>query len=240
MASEIRIERRFRGPTGSGNGGWTAGRLAERHLTAGADGPVEVTLRRPPPLDTPLTVDAEDGDTRLLAPDGGVVAEAVAGIVSDPVDPVDVDAARHAERDYAGLRHHPFPECFTCGTARAEGDGMRVFPGPLGTGHTACTWTPHPAMAGPDGRLDPAYVWAALDCPGGWTGDLEGRPMVLGRMTADVHARPAARETHIAVGRLLGVDGRKIHTASTVYDSGDRVVGTAVHVWIAIDPTTFR
>lgn len=238
MAGEIRIERRFRGPAGSGNGGWTAGRLAERHLAATADGPVQVTLRRPPPLDTPLTVDADD-DTRLLAPDGGVVAEAVAGTLSDPVDPVDVDAARSAERDYAGFRNHPFPECFTCGTARAEGDGLRVFPGPLGSGRTACTWTPHPAMAGPDGRLDPAYVWAALDCPGGWTGDLEGRPMVLGRMTAQVDARPVAGETHIVVGRLLGVDGRKTHTASTVYDSGGHVIGRATHVWIAIDPAAF-
>jgi hypothetical protein len=238
MPSEIRIERRFRGPTESGNGGWTAGRLAACHLAGAADGPVQITLRRPPLLDTPLTVDT-DGETRLLAPDGGVVAEAVAGTLSTSVDPVDVEAARHAERDYAGFRHHPFPECFTCGIARAEGDGMRVFPGPLGPGRTACTWTPHPAMAGPDGRLDPAYVWAALDCPGGWSGDLEGRPMVLGRMTAQVDARPVAGETHVAVGRLLDVDGRKTYTASTVYDSGGRVVGTAVHVWIAIDPTTF-
>ncbi len=239
MAGEIRIERRFRGPTGSGNGGWTAGRLAERHLAAAGDGPIQVTLRRPPPLDTPLTVDTDGDDTRLLAADGGVVAEAVAGTLSDPVSPVDVEAAHRAERDYAGFRNHPFPECFTCGTARTEGDGMRVFPGPLGSGRTACTWIPHPAMAGPDGRLDPAYVWAALDCPGGWTGDLEGRPMVLGRMTAQVDARPVAGETHIAVGRLLGVDGRKTSTASTVYDSGGRVIGTAVHVWIAIDPARF-
>ena len=94
-------------------------------------------------------------------------------------------------------------------------------------------------MAGPDGRLDPAYVWAALDCPGGWTDDLEGRPMVLGRMTAQIDARPVAGETHVVVGRQVSVDGRKTHTASTVYDSGGLAIGRAIHVWIAIDPAAF-
>ncbi len=238
MASEIRIERRFRGPSASGNGGWTAGRLAERHLAAGANGPVQVTLRQPPPLDTPLTVGAGD-HTRLLAPDGRLVAEAVSATLYGAVDPVEVDTARSAERDYAGFRSHPFPECFTCGPDRAEGDGLRVFPGPDGPGRTACTWTPHPSMAGPDGRLDPAYVWAALDCPGGWTDDLEGRPMVLGRMTAQIDARPVAGETHVVVGRQVSVEGRKTHTASTVYDSGGLAIGRAIHVWIAIDPAAF-
>ena len=40
----MRIERRFRGPTSTGNGGWTSGRLATA-LTGDGTGPVEVTLR---------------------------------------------------------------------------------------------------------------------------------------------------------------------------------------------------
>jgi hypothetical protein len=233
----IRIERRYRGPTSSGNGGWSAGRLAAQHDSA--DGPIQVTLRRPPPLDIELTVEPDGDGVQLHNPGGDLVAEAVAGSLAHPVEPVDVDTARAAERDYAGWHEHPFPECFVCGIDRDEGDGMRVFPGRLAPGRTACTWTPHPAMAGPDGRLDPAYVWAALDCPGGWAGDLEGRPMVLGRMTAQIDARPAAGETLVAVGQLLDVDGRKTYTASTVYDLAGRIVGSAAHVWIAVDPTAF-
>ena len=42
---------RYRGPSTSGNGGYTCGRLA-----AYVDGVAEVTLRRPPPLDRALTV----------------------------------------------------------------------------------------------------------------------------------------------------------------------------------------
>jgi hypothetical protein len=233
----MRIERQFRGPTSSGNGGWSAGMLAVRHATDGA--PVEVTLRRPPPLDTPLTIDSGDTST-LLAPDGGVIAEAVAGSLGEPVDPVDADTARAAEEAYTGLVQHPFPECFVCGPERAAGDGLRLFPGPIGPGRTATTWTPHESMAGPDGRLDPTYVWAALDCPGGWAGEIELRPMVLGRITARVDRRPRAGEVHVVVGRLVDVDGRKTRTASTVYDADRRVVGQAAHVWIAVDPAAFR
>jgi hypothetical protein len=243
MTTELRIDRQYRGPTGSGNGGWTAGKLAEQLRSAtGHDGPVEVTLRRPPPLDTALTIASDAGTARLLGPDGGVVAEAVGAdpsALGDPVDPVDVGTARAAEADYAGLRHHPYPQCFTCGPDRTAGDGLLVFPGPIAPGRTACTWTPHPAMAATDGRLDPEYVWAALDCPGGWTEDLEGRPIVLGRMTAQVFGRPLAGEVHVAVGRLLDVDGRKTRTATTVYDTNGRIIGQAAQVWIAVDPAAF-
>ena len=69
----ITIDRRYRGPLHSGNGGYTAGRLA-----AFVDGPAEVTLRLPPPLDRPLAVAEEDG--RVLLLDGeALVAEARPG-----------------------------------------------------------------------------------------------------------------------------------------------------------------
>ena len=70
IGENITLDRRYRGPTQSANGGYAAGRLA-----AFVDGPAEVTLRLPPPLDRPLAVAAEDG--RVLLLDGeAVVAEA--------------------------------------------------------------------------------------------------------------------------------------------------------------------
>src|SRR5689334_13904100 len=57
----IVIDRRFRGPNDSGNGGYSAGLFALAH---GGD-VVEVTLRLPPPLETPLELDGE----RILAGD---------------------------------------------------------------------------------------------------------------------------------------------------------------------------
>ena len=66
--------------------------------------------------------------------------------------------------------------------------------------------------------VGPAVTWAALDCVGGWSQDLAGRPCVLGRMTARLDALPAVGEPHVVVGRHLGDDGRKSFTASTLYD----------------------
>src|SRR5450755_4067922 len=52
MTDSLVIPSRFCGPPGSGNGGYVCGRIA-----AYVDGPVTVTLRRPPPLATPMAVE---------------------------------------------------------------------------------------------------------------------------------------------------------------------------------------
>ena len=249
MSDTITIEKRFRGPARSGNGGYTAGSLAERIPAEHAPATVEVTLRQPPPLDTAMTVTPVDDGVRLLAGDD-VVAEAreVDGELH-PVEAVAADVATAAMASYAGLRSHPFPGCFACGPDRAEGDGLRIFPGPV-TGRAdtvASLWVPHPSLAVSGDvvdrgleRVGTATTWAALDCIGGWSEDLEGRPSVLGRMTARVDALPAVGEAHVVVGARLRRDGRKTFTASTLYDVDGRVVATAQHVWIAVDPSGFN
>jgi hypothetical protein len=152
----MRIDRRFNGPADSANGGITCGMLAA-HL----DTPVvQVTLRKPPPLDTDLRV--EDG--RLY--DGDVlVAEAEPGTIDvTPPPPVGVAAASAAEASYGGLVNHPFPTCFVCGTERTDGLGLKA--GPVGDGLVATVWTPAESSR--------VMVWAALDCPGGWSTDIAG------------------------------------------------------------------
>ncbi len=64
----LSVPHRFHGPPRSGNGGWTAGALAER-LTVGDRGTaITVALRLPPPLDVPLeVVTADAGDARTAA-----------------------------------------------------------------------------------------------------------------------------------------------------------------------------
>jgi len=247
MDAELIIPARFNGPARSGNGGFVSGSLAEQ----AADGPqqtVEVTLRRPPPLDTVLAVTSTDGTT-TLTDDGALVAEArVVDDHPEPVDEVSQDVAAEAMLRYPGLRNHPFPTCFACGPDRAEGDGLRIFPGPVGEdrGYVASLWVPYAGHAESTDLLDgvqrcgTATTWAALDCVGGWSGDLEGRPSVLGRITARVDALPVVGEPHVVVGRHLGSDGRKSSTASTVYDADGRVVATARHTWIQVDLSAFR
>lgn len=249
--SPLLIPARFCGPTSSGNGGYTAGLLAER-LAEHADHlpgcpVVEVTLRRPPPLDTDLTVEHLDGPlTRLLAGSTLIAEARCTDEEPHPVDHVAAELAAAAMEGYPGLRSHPFPRCFVCGPARAEGDGLRIFPGPVGAGRAASVWVPHASLAEASDLLDPGVqrvgtgtTWAVLDCVSGWTTDLEGRPMVLGRIAAQVDALPVVGETHVVVGAHLSTQGRKTHTASTVYDSDGRIVARARHTWLEVDPAAF-
>src|SRR3954454_9846922 len=92
------VARRFRGPDGSGNGGYTAGLLARRMI--GGDGiarnrarAITVTLRRPPPLDRGLHVEPTRGapGLELTDPDANaLVATATPGTFgADRVHAVD-------------------------------------------------------------------------------------------------------------------------------------------------------
>ncbi|TDE10914.1 hypothetical protein [Jiangella asiatica] len=226
----LTVPRRFRGPTTSGNGGYVAGLLAG--LLAGrlAGGPVSVTLRTPPPLEAPLDVVADGAGLRLVDRET-LVAEAVSADDGDlvAVDPVGPDEATAAASRYPGFATHPFPQCFVCGPEREPGDGLRLFPGRLGDGRTACVWDVTSELAG---RRE--LVWAALDCPGGWSAPIEGRPMVLGRMTADIAGVPEPGEPCLVMGRFLETEGRKTWTASTVYGADGRQLGRAHATWIAL------
>ncbi|MCB0906666.1 MAG: hypothetical protein KDB63_06055 [Nocardioidaceae bacterium] len=239
--SSLVVPGRFRGPAQSGNGGWTSGAVA---ALVDPVAPVEVTLRRPPPLDVPLTVEKVDGVT-VVSQDGATVAEGRrVDAAPEPPAALSVPVAAAAEASYAGLVGHPFPTCFVCGTGRAEGDGLRIFPGMVSSDPAiaAATWTPHPSLAddtSPE-HTTHAVTWAALDCVSGWASDIDERPMVLGRMTAVVHAPPRVGETHVVVGRWLATQGRKTLTSSGLYTADGRLLAAASHVWFTVDPADFN
>ncbi|SCE92232.1 hypothetical protein [Micromonospora chokoriensis] len=214
----MRIESRYNGPTGSGNGGWSAGVFA---AAAGGTGPVEVTLRRPPPLETELRL--VDGEVR--DPAGELVAEVRrVDAVDAVVPPVDLETAVAAATRYPGLVEHPFPGCYVCGPQRA--DGLRIFPGRLPDGRTAAPFR------APE-QVSEATVWAALDCPGGWTVLAPGRPYLLGRIAAVVAALPAPGDECVVTGALLGVDGRKATVHTSLYRPDGALLGAARATWIA-------
>lgn len=235
------VTRQFRGPSKSGNGGYTAGLLTSS--LGAARRPVTVTLRRPPPLDTEMLVRVpSDGGGVEMWHDDLLVASAVPGtFAGGVVEAVDLGSATAARSAYQGATNHPFPGCFVCGPGREAGDGMRLAPGMVGPGRTACVWVPEPSHAAGDDRsfVGTEFAWAALDCPGGWTSDIQQRPMVLGRMTASVSAAPRVGRPHVVVGRLVGEEGRKTFTATALYDEDGRLAGRAEHTWIHIDPATF-
>ena len=217
----MRIDARFNGPPTSGNGGWSAGSFAVAAGAAGSGVPFEVTLRLPPPLETDLAV--ADGK---VTHGSTLVAEIRAGgEAGDGVPGVDLSVATAAARDYAGFADHPFPTCYVCGPDRP--DGLRIFAGPTGDGRTAAPWIVPADVTVPT-------MWAALDCPGGWTALQPGRPYVLGRITAAVAALPAPGDTCVVVGRAISLQGRKATVDSSVYAPDGARLATARATWIAV------
>jgi hypothetical protein len=218
------IPARFNGPPGSGNGGWSAGHFAVAAGARAGGDPLEVTLRLPPPLETLLTF----ADGSVHSPDGARVADVrPAEAVGPAVAAASAQDAVSAAAAYPGLAFHPFPGCYVCGPDRAEGDGLRIFPGPLPDGRTAAPWTV-PAVVSLE------TMWAALDCPGGWSVIGAGRVYVLGRIAAAVDALPDPGATCVVVGAVDAAEGRKAQVRSTVYGPDGRPLATARATWIAV------
>jgi hypothetical protein len=212
----VRIDPRFNGPPGSGNGGYTCGLVAE--LLGG--GPAEVTLRLPPPLGRELLWDGE----RLLDGDEAVAEGRSAGVEVEAPPPADFDDAAEASTRYPGFESHAFPTCYVCGPDRE--DGLRIFAAAVaGRDVVAAPWVPR--------EVSRPLVWAALDCPGaiavGW--DARG-VAVLGRMAAEVLEVPRVGERCVVVARPVGEEGRKLFAATALYGEGDRLLGRAAQTWI--------
>lgn len=219
---QIVLERRFRGPLSSANGGYASGRLA---AFVDAD-EVEVTLRRPPPLEHPLEV-RRGSDAIVLVDGDDVVAEARPSRVAlEAPAPVSLAEAKAARERHVRVGAPAFAECFTCGI-RAEADGLGVYVGPvLGR---------EPLHAAPvvfDERA-PEIVWAAIDCPGAYAVGAQGRgEIVLGRMTARVARVPDPGEECVVVAWPLGEDGRKLFAGTALSAADGELLALASQVWI--------
>jgi hypothetical protein len=232
----IRIAARFCGPPGSGNGGYTCGRLA-----AGMRPPVEVTLRRPPPLDRELRILRNPQGQALMDGDAPVAEARHARLELVPPPCPGLGAATAAAARYHGLAEHAFPTCFVCGPGRAAGDGLRIFAGEVpDDSMVAAPWRPDSGLAGADGRVDDAFVWAALDCPGAWAwlAALDD-PLVLGRLTAEIDAPVMAGQPHVVGGWRLGREGRKYYSGTAIWRADGTICARARATWIQVDPERF-
>jgi hypothetical protein len=207
------VEHRFRGPETSGNGGYSCGLFAQL-----VEGDAEVTLRAPPPLDTPLRVDGLDvyaGETLVAE----VRATTVELELPEAVAYMDaVRLQRPPDPD------HPFPHCFVCGP---QGEGLRLRPGPVGDGRVVAPWRPE--------EVRRELVWAALDCPGAFAvdPDLSRGVTVLGRLAAHVEELPAAGEELVVVGwRLPGGDERRSYAGTSLF-RGKTPLAWACATWFS-------
>jgi hypothetical protein len=235
VAESIVIPERFNGPPGSANGGYTCGLVAK----ALGGGSAEVSLRSPPPLARPLTVDRvasgielRDGDT--LVADGRSAEPEL-----EPPEPVSLEDAQAASRN--GFERwsegHPFRTCVVCGPDRKPGDGFGLFPGAHDEDRRrfAAVWTPHPALA-EDGRVREECVWAALDCPTSApvVNFGAGPACVLARLTARIDGILEPERPYVAVSWPLEVDGRKRHAAAALFAPDGHLVARSRALWIEL------
>jgi hypothetical protein len=232
MPATVVIDERFCGPARSANGGYACAMTAA-HL----DGPAEVTLRVPPPLGRELTVASRDEQAFLL--DGDVtVAEGRAATVDVEIpEPVFVADAQRAAATYPWRDRHPYPTCFVCGPEREAGDALCIFPGPVeGRELYAAPWTPHSSLANDAGDVRDEFVWAALDCPSGIVTDLFGDVgrILLGRLAADLKQPAKAGREHVVQAWPVSLEGRKLHTASALFNEEGKLCAVARALWIEV------
>lgn len=227
----LTIDARFSGPPGCAHGGYLAGTLANH-----SDRQLRVRLLQPTPLSQPLQLQTlEDGTVELrelerLLARGEPAPQSPHLRVPEPPDHLQ---AIEASRRFIGFEHHAFPDCFVCGTARARGDGLRIFAGAVsGRQLVAAPWTPDPSLADADGKVRPEFISAALDCPGYFAARSDGVPMLLGEFSAHVDRRVHADEPCVLIGWLLTVEGRKYRVGTALFDDDGELCARAVGTWI--------
>ena len=240
MTEQITIHRRFNGPPNSGHGGYVCGIIAD------LIGPcAEVTLRSPPPLDLPLTVERiESGEVRLSDVEVTIAEGRKAELHLDIPDPPTPEESTTAAKAYPGFETHPFPTCFGCGHERTKGDGLRIFSGPVNESEVmAAPWLPDASLAGKTGRVRTEFLWAALDCPAGWAvvnlknALYPDTPYILlGRFVAEVKEGLAPGQNCVTIGWPIGNDGRKLFSGSAIFSESGMILAVCKATWIAIQP----
>ena len=232
MKSPITIENQFCGPPDSANGGYACGLLANF-----IDGPAEVTLRNPPPLDTILTVKEVEKDRFQLFDKDKLIAEAVPAALElnlpEPPTIADIDRFAIKKED---VKDHYYPTCFVCGPDREEGDGLLIFPGPIkGKSYLAASWKPSSVFSDKTGHVKDEIIWATMDCPGGWA-VAQGREgmIMLGRLIVDIIERVKPNDRFIVMGWIVSEDDRKIYAGSALYSAEGKLHAKGKATWIEL------
>lgn len=217
----LAIHSRFAGPPGMANGGYVAGLMA-------GSGPARVVLRRPVPLDHPLTLEVgahsarlRDGDTELT--------QASATKMPRPIGwTADAEILEELP-DPAGAELHPFPRCFVCGPEHDTGLNLRMKRVDRGIGALFL-----PPADDPTGEVPLPYIVGALDCISGWASYAPGEAGVLGTIEFAVMSIPEPGEMLIAVAEAVSQEGRKRLARSTVRAMSGALIGVAAATWIDI------
>jgi len=204
-------------------------------------GPCECTLRKPIPLERDLQTEVSDSNARLL--DGAdLIIEAVRTELSAPKYVTsNFDQARRAALNSPAFSNHPFPTCFTCGPERAEGDGLRIFPGPLPESNEsssifAAPWIPNPSLTSGGVVVRPEFLWAAMDCPTGFAAGFPWRgTLVTGRLAVEQVSPVYPLRSYVVVSWSTASEGRKFHAGAALYSADGELCAKARAIWIKLE-----
>lgn len=238
MNDTVTIAARFKGPPNSGNGGYSCGMMAQY-----LEGPVEASLKMPPPLDTPLDIVKTDAGVEMRFGDKlvGVAKSAPLDIdvpaLPEPLvlggDPVDAPGRPK--------KFTPFGTCFVCGHDRDHPDGLCIH-SKMVEGHeglVASHWKLDAGYADAEGNVAPEFVWSALDCPG-YFACTPGEAALLGRLTGEILVPLKAEGEAIVIGWDLGGSGRKHRCGTAIYSADGTLIAKAEGLWITIDPDMLK
>lgn len=229
----IRIAEWCQGPTGFGQGGWTAQRLR-----AAIGQPVTVAIRRPIPLETDLRVVEAESSWELVGasePEAPFLVATRWDAHCASTTAVGISEAAEASTRFPLYDNHPLPYCFSCGL---KPDSMRVHTGPLGDGRWANAWTV-PDWASADDGSDEAVLWAAMDCAQGfYAGNADGRHDCLTVQLAVDQLMPVEPGATYAIVAWQGTyprarDGRKRGAGGAVFASDGTCVARSTSFWIS-------
>jgi hypothetical protein len=222
----ITIDRRFRGPPNSGNGGYVCGILA-RNIAGAA----EVTLRAPPPLEVELSVVAV----------GVELWELRQGTAShharcEPAGKGDLRRGRRGRKAYEQAARTSPVDVLRMRTRPGAGRRFAHFRG------LAAPWTPDPSLVAADGLVAPEFVWSALDCPTGYVSQYDREiggfnilPILLGRLSARIDGRPRPGERCVVTSWQTGSEGRHLIAESALFGEEENLLAIGRAVWIIVD-----
>ena len=234
VAEMFVVSRRFCGRPQWAHGGYVCGRLA-KHLP----GPTAVRLRAPPPFEVELRIEISEDRTQLLQGSTLIAEARRAELDLTPPPAPSFAEAEKASKSYVGFTHHSFPECFVCGTQRADGDGMRIFPGLIeARSIVAAPWVPDASLAEGSSSVRTEFLWATLDCVGAialetlvWRPLFPGKYWLTGELSARIDGSITPGEKCVVIGWPLQIDGRKCFAGSAVFSESGHPVAVGRSIW---------
>jgi hypothetical protein len=229
------IDRRFNGPTDSGNGGYAAGLIAS---LIGEQ--VKIRLQKPLPMGIPLAIrrlqsEAWQDQWQVLNGEEVIATVFKTEVVVDVPNPPSYVDALAASKHFIGFTEHLYPTCFVCGTDRHRGDGLRIFAARVpGREIVAAPWLPDASLGDDNGKVRPEVIWAALDCPGAFAAIPPGRAALLGEFAVHISRLVHVDEPCVVTGWKITNDGRKYRAGTALFDEDGELCAFGHATWIEL------